>query len=72
MTPVLDGKKLFIRFAVRVFVKVNQFLCASFLPLGFEGGMWELIVLILDHCISIYFKSFIITTPGDGPTREEV
>ena len=23
---------------------------------GFEGGMWDLIVLIPDHCLSIYFK----------------
>ena len=23
-------------------------------PFGFEGGMWDLIVLIPDHCLSIY------------------
>ena len=26
-------------------------LCASF-PFGFEGGMWDLIVLIPDYCFS--------------------
>ena len=36
---------------VCVYVCVCVF--ASF-PLGFEGG-WDLIVLILGHCLSIYF-----------------
>ena len=27
--------------------------CPSF-PFGFEDGMWDLIVLIRDHCLSIY------------------
>ena len=25
-------------------------------PFDIYGGMWDLIVLILDHCLSIYFK----------------
>ena len=28
--------------------------CALF-PFGFEGWVWELIVLVLDHCLSFYF-----------------
>ena len=28
--------------------------CSSF-PFGIEGGMWDVIVLIPDHCLSIYF-----------------
>ena len=38
------------------FVNVYQLLCVcpSF-PFGIEGGMWDLIVLIPDHCLSIYF-----------------
>ena len=28
--------------------------CASF-SFGFEGGMWDLIVFIFYHCLSIYF-----------------
>ena len=28
--------------------------CASF-PFCFEGGMWDLIVVFPDHCLSIYF-----------------
>ena len=25
-------------------------------PFGFEAGMWDLIVLVLDHCISFCFE----------------
>ena len=28
--------------------------CASF-PFGFEGRMWDLVVLVPDHCLSFYF-----------------
>ena len=30
--------------------------CSSF-PFGFEGGFWDLIILIPDRCLSIYFTS---------------
>ena len=37
------------------FVGVGQILsCPSFL-FGIEEGMWDVIVLIPDHCLSIYF-----------------
>ena len=38
------------------FVNVYQFVCvcASF-PFVFEDGIWDLVVLISDHCLSIYF-----------------
>ena len=29
-------------------------MCPSF-PFGFEGRIWDVIVLIPDHCLSIYF-----------------
>ena len=29
-------------------------MCASY-PFGFEGGMWDLIILVADHCLSFYF-----------------
>ena len=34
---------------------VNFCVCPSF-SFGIEGGMWDVIVLIPDHCLSIYFK----------------
>ena len=37
------------------FVGVVEFcVCPSF-PFGFQGGIWDVIVLIPDHCLSIYF-----------------
>ena len=46
--------KLFIRFTVRVFrERLSVRMCASF-PFGFEDGMCYMIVLIPDHCLSIY------------------
>ena len=27
----------------------------SYFPFGFEGRIWDLIVLVLDHCLSFYF-----------------
>ena len=36
------------------FVNVYQsLLCPSF-PFGLEDGMWDVIILISDHCLSIY------------------
>ena len=51
------GKKLFIRFTVRVFREpmfVSFCACPSS-PFGFQGGMWDVFILIPDHCLSIYF-----------------
>ena len=41
---------------VSFFVNIYQFVCVSFFPFGFEGGMSDLIVLIPDFFLSIYFK----------------
>ena len=42
------------RLTVRVFIgRVSIWLCVSF-PFGFEGGKWDLIILISDYCLSIY------------------
>ena len=35
---------------------VKFYVCPSF-PFGIEGGMWDVIVLIPDHCLSIYLES---------------
>ena len=34
-------------------------MCASSI-LGFQGGVWDLIVLIPDHCLSFYFTKMIV------------
>ena len=38
------------------FVNVYLCVCASF-PFNFEGGLWDLIVLVPDHCLSFYFST---------------
>ena len=50
------GMSCLFGLCVVYFVNVYEFvcMCASF-PFGFEGGMWDLIVFIPDHCLSIYF-----------------
>ena len=35
-------------------------MCPSFL-FGIEGGIWYVIVLIPDHCLSIYYEVLIFT-----------
>ena len=34
-----------------------KFCARPFLSFGTEGGMWDVIVLIPNHCFSIYFNS---------------
>ena len=48
----LFRKELLIQFILRCFVDFCQVFAAIFC---FEGGLWGLIVLILDHCLSLYF-----------------
>ena len=37
------------------FVNVLSVCVYASFPFGFEGGMWDLIALIPDNCLSIYF-----------------
>ena len=54
-TAEVRWKEQFIQFTVRVFrERLSVCVCSSF-PFVFEGGMWILIILIPDHCLSIYF-----------------
>ena len=39
------------------FVNVYPSVCVFLSLFGFEGGMWDLIVLITDHCLSTYFAT---------------
>ena len=48
--------ELFIQFTLRVFREYSSSLCMS-IAFWFEGGMWNLIILIPGHCLSIYFKN---------------
>ena len=50
----LIGKELFIWLTVGVF-RGHLSLCGCVFPFGFEGGMQDLIVVIPDHFLSIYY-----------------
>ena len=40
--------------------RLSIYECASF---GFEGGIWDLIALISDHCLPAYF-AHVLVMPG--------
>ena len=51
------GKSCFFSFTVRVFLeRLSNSGCVSFFSFGIEGGMWDVIVLIPSHYLSIYFS----------------
>ena len=52
------GKEMFVWFIMCVYLE-RLSICVCF-PFWFEAGMWDLIVLIPDHCFSIYFTLFLI------------
>ena len=54
MTTCLGKSYLFSLLCVSFREHISIFVCPSF-PFGFEGGMWDLIVLTPDRCLSIYF-----------------
>ena len=53
----LFGKELFIRFNASAFRKLPSIYVFSYFSFGFEGRMWDLIVSVPDHCLSIYFTA---------------
>ena len=52
----MSGKELFIRFTERAFRKLLSIYVFSYLPFGFEGRIWDLIVSVPNHCLSFYFE----------------
>ena len=56
----LFGKELFILFAASAFRKLSSIYVFSYFPFGFEGGIWDLIVSVPDHCLSFYFPYYML------------
>ena len=57
------GEKLFIRFTVRVHREgLSICVCASF-AFGFDGEMWDLIILVSDHCVC-FFTLKLVSVPS--------
>ena len=52
-------QKGFIQFTLCGHLSICE--CASF-PFGFENGLWDLIVLVPDHCLSFYFSCYVMDT----------
>ena len=46
---------MFIWFAASAFRKLPSIYVFSYVPFGFEGRMWDLIISVPGHCLSIYF-----------------
>ena len=53
------GKRCSFGLLCEYFITFIIFVCASF-PIGFEGGIWGLIVFVPDHYLSFYFASNIV------------
>ena len=68
----LFGKELFIRFSAHVFrVRLSDGRCTSF-PFSFQGGMWDLIVLILIIALLFTFLFSIGEPLCTKPLRRDV
>ena len=58
MTTCL-GKSCLFGLLCMSFVNVYQIVCVCVCPsfrFGIESGMWDVVVLIPDHCLSIYLN----------------
>ena len=56
--PVWERAVHMVNCACLSWALVKFCVCPSF-PFGVEGGMWDVIVLIPDHCLYIYFAMLI-------------
>ena len=57
----LFGKELFIWFTASAFRKLPSIYVFSYFPFGFEGRMWDLIVSVPDHCLSLYNSTSMVS-----------
>ena len=51
------------------FVNCHQFMYLVISLFGFEGGIWDLIVSVPDHCLSFYFRTWF--SSGSSSARLE-
>ena len=64
MTTCLGKSCSSFGFSVSAFRKLLSIYVFSYFPFGFDGRMWDLIVLVPDHCLS--FHSSSVTLIWDG------
>ena len=53
MNDHLFGKEVFSRLTASACRKLLSVYVFSYFPFGFEGRMWDLIVSVPDHCLSL-------------------
>ena len=53
-----DVLPVFILFAASAFRKLSSIYVFSYFPFGFEGGIWDPVVSVPDHCLSFYFDDY--------------
>ena len=58
LPPVWERAVHSVNCACLSWALVKFCVCPSF-PFGTEGWMWDVIVLIPDHCLCIYFKDSV-------------
>ena len=59
MTTCLGKSFSFGLLRTRAFRKLVSIYVFSYFPFGFEGGIWDLILSVPDHCLSFYFSYLI-------------
>ena len=55
----MTGKELFIRFTVRAFRKLLSIYVFGYVPFGFKGRIWDLIVCLFSCDLCIFKPLFI-------------
>ena len=51
LNPIIDS--------ISLFVNVYQFVFVALSPFDFEDQMWDLIVIVPDHCLSFYCPNVV-------------
>ena len=51
------GKSCSFGLPASAFRKLPSIYVFSYFPFGFEGRMWDLIVSVPDHCLSVHFSN---------------
>ena len=54
LNDYLSGKELFIHLTASPFRKLLSIYVFSYFPFDFEGRIWNLIVSVPDHCLSVH------------------
>ena len=68
----MSGKELFILFTTHAFCELLAIYVLSYFPFVSEGRIWDLIVSVLNHCLSFYFISKYVLDAQDEQTFKRI